>query len=307
MKNPTIDCHGIVYCSVETPKDILPILPYRQQDGKLLFPLGKWKAYYTMDEVLYAIEQGYKIRLIHGFITDKTIKPFDEYVDTFYKARMFATSEQEKLFYKLLMNSLYGKYGTGKEKTTLIDERLRPLDVDSIREIYLGRYVLEKVDDKYPIYSNIIWASEVTSKARILLHKLMKKILDTNNMLLYCDTDSIMYCGEDIFISDKMLGGIKLENKESEVTIFGAKEYIFGNIVKAKGIPKKNQSEYLYTGKTTFQRPTRLFEALKRKIKPNVWIEVTKIHYTDYDKRIVKKDGTTIPYNINDLEKKRNE
>lgn len=288
---------GIIYARVEAPKTRIPVLPYRLEDGRTLYGYGKWKGWYTSIELDYAESQGYHIERLYGFVSVNKVYPFREFVDYFYQKRLSAKSEQEKLFFKLIMNSLYGKFGTGREKH-ILKPYTAGAQYDNIVELFLGKYALEVDKTDYPLYSNL-WAYEVTAYARILLHRLMVSVeKDLKGELLYCDTDSIIYCGGRKMLESKDLGQVKCEGKADCIEIMGAKEYIFKQKAKAKGIPKPNQEEYLRKGHTTFQKPIRLMEGLRRGIRPNIWVDVTKWKSTPYYKRKVLNDGTTETWRI---------
>lgn len=300
-EKPKMTDYGVALAEIETPKKCLPFLPYRTGDWKLIFPLGSWRSWYTLDELRNAEKLGYKVKLLCGFTTKYFVSPFSDFVHNFYNARMNAKSKQENLFYKLIMNSLYGKFATGKQKSRLVDYRFA-IDIDSVQELYLGRYIYEKNDSNYPIYSNIIWAAEVTSKARYVLHDYLARTQVGGGNLLYCDTDSIIYKGPEIFSDSKELGKMKIVDKGKRVRIFGPKEYMFETelecFYKAKGIPKKVQKQFLEHRYAVYQRPIRLLEGLRRGIRPNKWVDVVKIKQETFTKRVVKKDGTTRPIRI---------
>jgi DNA polymerase type B, organellar and viral len=51
-----------------------------------------------------------KIHKVYSY--EKKEKIFDKYVDYFYEKKINSDNEIEKLIYKLLLNSLYGKFGS---------------------------------------------------------------------------------------------------------------------------------------------------------------------------------------------------
>ena len=295
-KNPTKDYRGIVYANIDVPEMEIPPLPYRLKDKSTIYPYGKFSNWYSTIELDYAESLGCKVKRKYGYVTKDSSHIFKDFIEHFYEKRLSSKTESQKLFYKLLMNSLYGKFGTGKEKR-VIKPYTEKLNYDFVREIFLSKYVLEIVDDEYPIYSNI-WAMEVTAYARITLHSIMLKVLEEGGQLLYCDTDSIMYYGKNRLPEDKLLGGLKLEGISKHVEIIGSKEYVFNETTKAKGIPKDYQDNYLHTGTATYQKPIKLMEGLRRGLKPNIWYNVSKVKSTKYDKRRILPNGFTKAWKV---------
>ena len=55
---------GFFYCSIDAPlNSYLGLLPLRTQSG-LIFPLGKWEGWYFSEELKFAKEQGYNIKVL---------------------------------------------------------------------------------------------------------------------------------------------------------------------------------------------------------------------------------------------------
>jgi hypothetical protein len=96
---------GISLVTVRVPLDMhIPPLPYRREDGRLLFPVGTWTAAFTHPEIKMAIKHGVEILEIHeSLIYSNTFSPFKDFVGTFYKLKD-STKGIEREFYKLLLN-----------------------------------------------------------------------------------------------------------------------------------------------------------------------------------------------------------
>lgn len=63
---------GFCYCLVEAPKDsYLGLLPVKDKSG-LLFPVGKWYAWYFSEQLKFAEANGYKIRVVKGYNFSRT-------------------------------------------------------------------------------------------------------------------------------------------------------------------------------------------------------------------------------------------
>ena len=79
--------------------------------------LGSWEGWVTSEEYLYCKHYGYHFEILKGYKFDKKII-FKEYVEKLYQMRMeYAKSNPLNLVAKLLMNSLYGKFGMKSEST----------------------------------------------------------------------------------------------------------------------------------------------------------------------------------------------
>jgi ribosomal protein L14 len=109
-------------------------------------------------------------------------------------------NQQNKFIFKLINNSLYGRMGMSAydEKTVYTDEdgfNKIEREKDVIRYSKIGDAFIvtikEEINERIKINSNVIYASIITSKARIKLHKGFMSVIENGGRLLYCDTDSI--------------------------------------------------------------------------------------------------------------------
>ena len=63
---------GFYYCEIETNNnDYLGLLPVRDKYG-LYYPLGKWAGWYFSEELKFAQQNGYKIKVIKGYSFSRT-------------------------------------------------------------------------------------------------------------------------------------------------------------------------------------------------------------------------------------------
>jgi hypothetical protein len=302
--------YGVTHCDIEYIDDVyLPYLPLKW-NGKLVFPTGKLTGWWTAYELKNAVDWGLirieKIYKSIGF--EEKVDYFSSYIKYLYDLRKEAKVKGDKfldLTLKLLMNSLYGKFG----------ER-----VDSLKSMTEnGELRIEQLEKPhYPPHCNMIMSAYVTAYARTVEYKYLKKVLDKTcknmysyNRLLYGDTDSILYQGEaGILDEGTELGQVKLEGagryKEAKFLLpkayklidFTGKEWY-----KVKGVPKKLAPDFFETGKATWKKPIRLRESLKRvdkkKYLANRWVFHTKYAQSEYDKRLVIDEaGNTVPLNL---------
>ena len=317
-KEIDLNKEGIVHVKVESPgPDVLPIpyLPYRDRNhGGLYFLCGRFNGYYTYFELREAQKLGYKIKKVYRAFefSGGTCLPYFSYVETLYGERLKAQKEGDDLLsdsYKLLLNNLYGKHAQGNEIIKLI-----PFSTNELKETdtVFGSTIIRKEIGKYPLHTNVIWPAYVTAYARHDLYMAMMKVIKNNGILIYCDTDSVIFESEkEIFKSGKNLGELKSEG-EFEYAHFKLPK-LYKLIPKGekpkyrtKGVPRRVAEEFFEKGRATFQRPYKIREVLRRnlspkrkiKLKANFWDEVTKEIKKKYDKRKVLKKGFTQPITI---------
>jgi hypothetical protein len=311
---PEFGNEGMVELELEAPKSDIPYLPCRLEKRGLLFPIGNISGVYTYFEIRNALERGYRIKKIHRALEfTGTCYPFQRFVLEVYDRRLKAQRENDLLMSdtcKLLMNNLFGKFGQGNEYTKLftLDEAKGLKNGDQI----LGGFVLRKTKSPYASHTNGIWACYVTAYARERLYVALQRVLDHGGLLIYCDTDSIIYeSDQTIFETSNDLGSLKLEGEFEYAHFKLPKLYKLIDKKKvakyrSKGVPRSEAGTFFETRKATFRRPYKLRESLRRnlnpkrvhKIIPNFWEITSKEIRKTYDKRKVRKDGTTSPIRL---------
>ena len=240
-----------------------PIVPYRTARD-LWWPTGEFATTLIGDELVEAIRCGI-VREVERAVTYERAPIFREYVSDLYARRQEFTAAGNTafaFFCKLLLNSLYGKFGQrarGWQKIGTCDpERIeftRWLDVDhksySVR--YLAGIVETLVDLGNSRNSFVAIAASVSAAARMHLWRLMQTVPEGH--LYYVDTDSLLVdqAGLDALrckISQTgEIGRLKIQAEATHVVIRGPKSYIFGETVKQKGIP----ASAIQTGPDTWE------------------------------------------------------
>lgn len=285
---------GVSDVTVYVPKMPYPPLPFRGAT-KLYFPTGQWRGHYAHVELRHALECGCKIKDVHTSVySDKSCRPFTEFIPALFDLRLDlkAKNDPRQVVVKILMNSLYGKFGQrmGAGLADLLSgeqyirqgtpKGLIPLIIDNTD------YYIRAIDiPDQPAYINVPWAAYIAAYARIVLHQAM---LQAAPDLYYVDTDSLYVKGW-LPTSDR-LGDLKVEHQDVGLEIYGPKLYRLtekdGSVVtKAKGVPRAYQKAFLETGKATYVKPLRFLEAVKRKMAPSVWVTITKERHAQVDKR----------------------
>lgn len=298
---------GLLYCTVYHEQSKFGYLPYREKEGnnkftKLLFPVGTFSGCWNFNEIRFAVSRG-KVRIIECtkiVFSTRYQSPFFDFITTVYKLRTTAKGI-DKTIYKLILNSLYGKFA---QRINYSEEYHEEVPFDKISELqrkgieYELKMFSHEREDCYLRIANIknlshtipLFSSYITSFARVHLLKFME---ENEKGLVYVDTDSICSTIRRAYNSME-LGEMK---KEPAILteIFGNKSYTeeigIDKFTKLKGIPKKakkigkNKYEYLTMMKTK--------QAIRNKKVAGEFNLVTKELTFAYDKRTIGKNGVT--------------
>lgn len=287
-KLDTLEGYGICSCDVIVPKTLfIAPLPWRDEEKRLLFPVGNLSGVWTIHELQNSILQGCKIKRINWILGSKEGKPFyRDYIIDKYQQRLDCKTVAESLFWKLLMNNLYGRLAISGEisRTLLLTEENKD---DGIP---YGTKILTEYQMPLPDFTNYLHASYVLSYARIVLYNFLKMI--PRKDLIYCDTDSaFFFCkGELPFSIGNKLGEMKLEGFGKSMIPVLPKTYIFDETYKAKGVPKKHAKDFIDHGLAEYETPFKMRESIRffdagNSRKLSVWRTVEKRRQTHYDKK----------------------
>ena len=286
ISNDYLSYEGASLCTVNVPYSYLPLLPMRYQD-KLCFPYGTIRGTFTHAELRAAMQRGAKIIRIDRTVYSRgVVYPFTNYVNTVYEQRRIfkeAKDPREQVV-KVLLNALYGRLGLrDKQSFDYIEpvpdgKRLSDFP-GSFADVIGGRLTIRNTKElsRLSPHSNVLWASYVTAYARIRLSELMERAA---GHIIYCDTDSVFTDIPCLDASDG-LGGLKYEGMYDSGTIIGPKLYrleseSLGNLVRAKGVPRKFADDYLQNGYAEYSQPGRVIEAFSTNVDPAVWRVIHK-------------------------------
>jgi hypothetical protein len=222
-------------------------IPYLQihHEGRTISPLGTFEMTISSVEYYNALNNNdYSFRIIEGYYFEKTNYLFKTYVEELYKLRLtYEKSHPMNYVAKLLMNSLYGRFGMkleGSQIMFLDDKKFSKLKekvkISKVEPIVEDINLVElETEELLGLEVNIGIASYITSLSRVALFKYKKYCKENNIKVFYFDTDSIFtnkplpnefisdklgdlkleyIFKESIFLAPKMYGGITTENKE---------------------------------------------------------------------------------------------
>ena len=250
---------GFYYCSIETPlNDYLGLLPVRSSAG-LTFPLGKWEGWYFSEELKFAKENGYKIKVLKGYNFNRQADVFKDYISKVYEIKSNPINQSQKAMAKSLLNNLLGRFGISLEKpiTEILsykefDNKMLMYKIMSYKIIsdnkvlvtYIPKLDYEiinthkldfiKIANKYKDSelpgmntTSIVISAAITAYARIHITKLKLEILRHGGELYYSDTDSIVTDIKlpDSMISNNELGKLKLEHEVIKGIFISGKFY----------------------------------------------------------------------------------
>jgi len=217
---------GITECEVVVPYMYYPILPTYYKK-KLVFPIGKFRDYFTNIELRLALEHGVKITKIFKTISyTRKIKPFTRWVKELYALRMKYSDDGNMVYkemIKLFLNNLYGKFAQHNLTSTefLSEEERNDDDLSQEGFTFIegsGFGYKDTPKECNQAYVIPIFAVYTTAYARIKLWNELYRLKG-----IYCDTDSI-------FTTVKMngssaLGELKLEGASNGLNIVKQKHY----------------------------------------------------------------------------------
>lgn len=199
----------------------IPFLTYYKKNVGLISPLGQWKGVYFSEEIKYALKLGYKFKY-YSYVSFKSDILFDKFVNKLYDIRIQNKETPLDKIVKLILNSLYGRFGMENEikkclllKTSTSKKYLNKIlvtcDVNFCEDIeddktivnFTNKPVLENlvfvenglvIDKLLNDYENstrslniaVHVAAAITAYARIEMYKYKLKY-----NVYYSDTDSI--------------------------------------------------------------------------------------------------------------------
>jgi len=211
-------------------------------------------------ELIENVKIGYEVLLYSEYVYEsKAI--FKSYAEYFYNKRLLAKKEKNNslsTFYKLMLNSLYGKFGQ-KQNTKIIicknDYDLEQIINNKNYKLYgftdidKNSYKIEyeEIDDELKSIGTLVrFSSYIASYARTRLSEFMRYIGFEN--IYYCDTDSIYtdkLINDEKYINNELLGYWKVEKIIKQAIFLNPKSYMTIETddtitMRGKGNPQNN-------------------------------------------------------------------
>jgi hypothetical protein len=296
------DYEGISEVDIFCPKDKeIPLIPFRDKTGKLMFPTGLVHGWYSHLELREAVSQGYEILDVQKqYYYTKTFYPFKRYVEDLYKIRKEKKERGDisELVEKLQMNSLYGKFGQkiyGKEKVFHLDsidsKRLERMNRDGKYTISGDFVYYTETDPEYiPSHVMPIFSLYVTAYGRLKLFNAIKGI-----DVVYVDTDSIVT--HDSLCTSTDLGDLKLEYEVAEAVFvkpkfYGMKTTDGKSIIRVKGNSESYSwnydrfKEFILAPRVKSMRFSTFKNSNRRNIAYNAIFNMEKEFTLEDDKRV---------------------
>ncbi len=308
----------------------IPILPHKNVfNNKLMFSNGYIEGIFWYEEIdIFIINGGKILEIMYKIEFDKYDYIFKDFVEYFEKMRMMGGSY--KTLSKLIVNSLYGRFGMSdeidcsffisKKIYEIINQKIEIKSLKNINDLYLitceinkknkrilKEFDLSVYDDKTK--SNVVLASCITSKARIKLYKSFLEVIKSEGRILYCDTDSI-FAAYYKNMDNKKIGEIywdisKQDTKIKKAVFSSPKSYacIYSDnkeVIKIKGINKKSLRYDEFSN--CFYKNIDIciednLEIQRKNLEIKIFSLDKKINLNKYDKRFfIENNKKTLPF-----------
>ena len=234
-----------VYAPESLNKPFLPTKIFTKNGIRTIFPVGSWSGWYFSEEILNALKFGYRFEIIEGYLFEKNYI-FDKYIDVLYKMKNESDPSDPRYYIaKLLMNSLYGRFGLNpvEEEVFILSEALCEKIIEEKKNVNVipllsGNVIVsyEKTPSDGVNIDNISVpiSSAIAAYSRITMSKYMVKYsknlyaIDTDGIKISCKLNSSE-------VDNKELGKFKYEFTFKEA-VFPAPKVYGGLLLK----PYKN-------------------------------------------------------------------
>jgi DNA polymerase type B, organellar and viral len=297
---------GFCYASVNVPKGIrAPILPFRMENGGLRYPTGNWTAWFTSEILKKARDsQNVKIKVHHGYKMDKSKELFTQFVENYSKIKINAERDgnnAKRTTAKLILNSLYGRFGLKYEPYTIDFVQSSKADEISImHEVFDRLYMANNIEfikytkapseilkdinreeynklknktdlDGEHVVRNITISAMISSYAAIFMNHFLNL---SDNPSYYTDTDSLFMKLplEDKYVG-KELGKFSFKGIAKRAYFISPKTYCLimvddTVIIKCKGLDNKllneNHFKEFLSGNSVSVDTKKIFTNIKR-------------------------------------------
>lgn len=234
-----------------------PMFPHRCENGVIIYPCYPFRGVFATPEVDVLLKKGW-ISEVHRVAFYLQGNIFHEYVDKMYALRKKFRREGNRIYEylcKLMLNSLYGKFGAKSKRLVQCEDFAHPGPLPdywydpqayALRPIYyfnpdpnVPGYVL--VDEGEGFNSFPAISAHVTAYGRLFLYRLVEEAGVEN--VFYSDTDSLIVNEEGAqnlsrYIHPEEIGFLKVVGEADHIIVRGRKDYQFGERKVLKGVPE---------------------------------------------------------------------
>lgn len=243
-----IETQGLV-AEVTLQTDV-PCYPFATS-GRVLYPTGQFTTTLSTPEIAYALEHGH-ILSVGQWAAYELAPLFHDYVETLYQLRLeYKRTGNDAFAYlcKLLLNSLYGKFGQRGYQWTRC-EAFQPDDVlDWLGADTVDGPVLRHKQRFGEVWHQLVQneafesfpaiAAHITAGARMALWGLIERAGQAN--VYYVDTDSLYvspdgYRALESLVHPTELGKLKVESVNEYAHFMAPKDYALPSGIKLKGV-----------------------------------------------------------------------
>jgi len=294
---------GQAYVEIKAPKKMLIPFLHTVLNGKLIFPLGTLRGWYTYPEIRYALELGYKIVDVVEIASFRRIpSPFTGYVNELVRLKVQPRYKQAA---KLMLNGLSGKFGQREpdDSAWSLVEYSEDIKIDNKRYFSIQGQIWEFTPPEsheiaYKDHAYPLLIAYVTAWGRIQEHKTIMAIGPEH--VHYMDTDSIIgdraavqkaISEGKIWVDKKALGAYDLEHEDITVQIRGPKYYRYHErgkqwVYHIKGVPSRVAPDHWLHSRCAYYRPRKIKTALRTGTRVNEFIRVYHEDRSTPDKRV---------------------
>lgn len=307
---------GFVNCRVFIPDQPIPPLPVKM--GKLTFPCGEVYGSWTYEELEYAEKNcGVEIREFIAAVHFKETYPiFHRFVETFYKLKEEGTrtkNEPLRTLAKLILNVGYGYTGMRRDDKTGLDSLENAPKHKHIVSMNEHFGFIEVPTEIKSEFIQVQVASYVTSRARLVLLKALRDIVNRGGNVYYCDTDSVVCdipINPDLVDSEK-IGFWDLESTPKKGLFLRPKVYTEiheeETIVKFKGVSRETQEqldfkfyEDMYIDLETGEKEFLVVEKNRLTMRSILYMQKTGLDFDYYETRDKKINYQTVEKRVMD-------
>jgi len=291
--------------SLETDQPVYSMV----HNGKLIFPVGRLRLKLSSPELRYALAHKH-IKKIHLLAVYKQADLFSDFVTWGYRERQAARADNNLIavwYIKIFLNSLFGKwgqrgrhyenYGSTDSEEIKVWTQINA-DTQEIKHFRQFGGIIQHWQDEGEAFNSFpAIAAHITAYARMALWGLMTQAGLKN--VYYVDTDCVLvnktgYNKLKGQIDASRLGDLKLEGHYSRIELHGAKDYVFDQVRRVKGV--RHNAKWI-NDNTVEQVKFTGFRGLLRQgsLDAPIVSMQRKVLRRVYDKGIVLKSGKVKP------------